>query len=381
MPTEVTTPQAHEPSEREIARGLKRRRRNRNILRAIFLPAILSLVYYLVVAPAAYHSKIEFTIQGTDKGAPDLLSGLGIPAVSGASNDARLVSDYLRSAEIISHLRKNFGFAQAYSRFTLDPTAYLPADASIERAEDFWHDRAKVDYDASANVISVTVTAYRPEDAKRLSEGVLDGANTVVNQLDRRVTETSRSFAERQLAEQKQIYDDVRRRVAQVRGTQAMTLDARSAQAVQMIAQIDTQIATLRVQQAAGATTYQPNAPQARAISAQIASLQTARGEAIHNAQQGPGQNVAESDIAAHTALLDYEFAQKSYYGALQAYQSAVHQSAGNHRYIVAFIPPRLPESSNYWSRLWNVLAITLASAILVGVGMLTYSVIKDHAQ
>jgi len=118
-----------------------------------------------------------------------------------------------------------------------------------------------------------------------------------------------------------------------------------------------------------------------RAISAQIAALQTARRNAVRRAQTGPGANAAQSDMTARTALLDYEFAQRSYFAALQAYQAATHGTEGNHRYIVPFIPPHMPEKSNYWSRLWNVLAITLASAILMGVAMLTYSVIKDHAQ
>ncbi len=381
MAHELTTPQSDEPTERELARQTKRTQRNRGIARAILVPTLLSLLYYLLIAPSSYQSKFEFMIEGTQKAAPDLLSGFGIPAVSAASNDARIVGDYLRSAEMVNLLRNRWGFGEAYSRPTLDPFSRLSVQSPIERAVDFWHDKAKIDYDSTANTISVSVSAYTPQDAKKLADGVLDGANLIVNQLDARASVTEQEVAGRQLDEQKRQFDEVRKRVAKIRGSDTMTLDAQSAQVVQTISQIDSEIARLRVEQATARSIYQPSAPQARSVDAKITALETARNSAVRRAQTGPGSGVAESDVAARTAVLDYEFAQKSYYAALQTYQAASNKADAKQRYVVAFIPPRLPERSNYWLRLWNVLAIMLASTILVGVGMLTFSVIKDHAQ
>jgi capsular polysaccharide transport system permease protein len=381
MAHEVTTPQSAEPTERELARKARKSKRNRNIIRAILVPTLLSLLYYLLIAPATYHSNFEFMIEGTEKVAPDLLSGIGIPAVSGASNDAHVVRDYIRSAEMVALLRDKWRFREAYSRPSVDPLSRLAAGAPIEEAVDFWHDKAKIDYIPTGNTISVSVGAYTAEDAKLLAQGVLDGARLIVDQLDKRVSTAAQEVAAKQLAEQKLQFEEVRKRVTNIRGSDTMTLDAQSTQAVQTISQIDSEIARLRVEQATTRSIYQPSAPQSRAVDAKIVALESARNAAIKRAQQGLGKGVAESDVAARTAVLDYEFAQKSYYAALQAYQSAASSVEGKQRHIVAFIPPRLPERSDYWLRLWNVLAIMVVSAILAGVGMLTYSVIKDHSQ
>ncbi|MFM2099582.1 MAG: hypothetical protein RLZZ366_1121, partial [Pseudomonadota bacterium] len=343
MAHELTTPQSDEPTERELARQAKRTQRNRAIARAILVPTLLSLLYYLLIAPSSYQSKFEFMIEGTQKAAPDLLSGFGIPAASAASNDARIVGDYLRSAEMVNLLRNRWGFGEAYSRPTLDPFSRLSVQSPIERAVDFWHDKAKIDYDSTANTISVSVSAYTPADAKKLADGVLDGAKLIVNQLDSRASVTEQEVAGRQLDEQKRQFDEVRKRVAKIRGNDTMTLDAQSAQVVQTISQIDSEIARLRVEQATARSIYQPSAPQARSVDVKIAALEAARDSAVRRAQKGPGAGVAESDVSARTAVLDYEFAQKSYYAALQTYQAASNKADAKQRYVVAFIPPRLP--------------------------------------
>ena len=177
------------------------------------------------------------------------------------------------------------------------------------------------------------------------------------------------------------MYERTKREVAQIRGSSAMVLDQSESQTLQTVTQLDSEIAKLRATQAANSATYQPGAPAVQATNAQIAALERARAQAIARAQSAPGASLAQSDVAAKAALLEYEFAQKSYYAALQASQAATGEARSDQRYIVAFISPRLPERSNYWPRLWNVLAIAFASALLVGTGMLTYSVVKDHMQ
>jgi capsular polysaccharide transport system permease protein len=377
----TTTPQSQTPSEREIDRRAVRRVRRDRALIAIAIPVVLSLLYYLLIAPSQYRAELEFTIQGTQRAAPDVLGNIGIPAASGSANDTRLVVDYLRSADMVELLRREYGFADAYARFTLDPTSRLSRNAPMERAEAFWDDHLKLEYDAGTNLVRAVVAAYRPDDAKRLAEGVVAGAERLVVALDKNAQNAALKFATVQLQEQKRDYEDVRRRVAAVRSTATATLDAQATQAIQAVTQMDGELARLRVESATAAATYQPDAPQARAIATQIGALERERAAAIARAQRGPGSGAANVDMQARTALLDYEFAQKSYYAALQAYQNAVHQSDGNHRYVVAFIPPRLPEQSNYWSRLLNVVAVAIGSAILIGTAMLTYSVVKDHMQ
>ena len=84
---------------------------------------------------------------------------------------------------------------------------------------------------------------------------------------------------------------------------------------------------------------------------------------------------------AKFAVLMDYEIAQQAYVAALQAAESVRRQSINDRKYVVAYIPPREPEQSNWWSRLGNVFAVLIGSALLWGVGALIYSIIRDHME
>ena len=78
--------------------------------------------------------------------------------------------------------------------------------------------------------------------------------------------------------------------------------------------------------------------------------------------------------------MLNYQFAQKNYFAAEAALVAAQPENQ-TQSFVVAFIPPELPETSDYWIRFLNVVAVAFASALLLGAGSLTYSVVKDHLQ
>jgi capsular polysaccharide transport system permease protein len=97
-------------------------------------------------------------------------------------------------------------------------------------------------------------------------------------------------------------------------------------------------------------------------------------------AKASPGPSQAEHDVEVQAALLDYQFAQKNYFAAESALVAAQPQNQ-NQSFVVAYIPPVMAEASDYWKRFLNVIAVALASALLLGAGSLAYSVIKDHLQ
>ena len=97
-------------------------------------------------------------------------------------------------------------------------------------------------------------------------------------------------------------------------------------------------------------------------------------------AEAAPGSSQAEHDVQVQAALLNFQFAQKNYLAAEGALIAAQPENQ-TQSFIIAYIPPGLPETSDYWLRFLNVIAIGFASALLLGAGSLIYSVIKDHLQ
>ena len=148
-----------------------------------------------------------------------------------------------------------------------------------------------------------------------------------------------------------------------------------------LVGSIDTQLAEKRTELATMSQTYQPDAPQLTGLRREIAALEAERARAVQRAMSTPGEQASGRQIEAQAVLMDYEFAQQAYVTALQAAESVRRQSINDRKYVVAYVPPREPEQSNWWSRLGNVFAVLIGAALLWGVGALIYSIIRDHME
>ncbi len=374
-----TTPQASQPTARELVRREQRRSALRQVAIWVLGPVILATIYYAVITPPQYETDATFTIRGQTPPPTTLLSGLIGPTA--ATSDPRLVTNYLMSMAPIAGLKAHYGFTEAYSHFSLDPFAYLSPKASVEWATWFWNQKMKATFDSTANDVIVTVKAYSPRESYRLMQGVLAEANNVENLLNQEVQQGTLNLALSQVAATKKDYDAATREITSLTGNvNTLTIGTEAQEAVALVGQIDTQLATLRVQEAGLQAAFQANAPQVKAVAQQIAQLEAQRAAEVAKAKSAPGAPQAEHDVQVQAALLDYQFAQKNYFAAESALVAAQPQNQSG-SFVVAYIPPILAETSDYWLRFLNVVAIAIASAILLGAASLSYSVIKDHLQ
>jgi capsular polysaccharide transport system permease protein len=377
----TTTPQAAQPTPRELLRREQQRRTLRTVAIWILGPTVASAVYFAVIAPPQYESKFEITIRGAQPPQTSIVSQLGFTPGPGATTDPRMVVDFLQSAATVQLLRSKYGFDQAYSRFSLDPFAGIDPHTPMERQTAFWKHKLKADYDSAANTITLSVRAYSPEDALRLADGVLDASKDVEHTLNAQVQQGSYQLALQQVASTKHDYDAAHDKLTKLQGNvNTLTIGAQAQEMVSLVSDIDTQLATLKVSQAAVQAAFKPDAPQSKAVESQIADLEKQRTSAMGTAKTAPGPSSAEHDVLVQAALMDYQFAQKNYFAAEAALLAALPQNQSQ-SFVVSFVPPRLPEQSDYWKRFLNVIAVALASAVLLGVGALSYSVIKDHMQ
>ncbi|MCA1749219.1 MAG: hypothetical protein ABR601_01700 [Parasphingopyxis sp.] len=362
-------------------RVAKRQQRLRAVGVGILVPTLLVFVYYALLARPEFETEMKVTVQGLEQQSPDLLTGIGLPSITQSSNDGLVIVDFIQSRELVRRLVDSYGFDLAYGQRSFDPFARVAPSAPLESKTDFWLGQSAANYDTTSNVITIAVRAFTPEESLRLAEGVLAETESVVNSLNSRVQNEAVRVAEEELAGRREEYNEARRRVIAARANRATTIEAESQQQIGLVGGIESQLAQARVERATAIAQFRPDSPQIRALDEQIASLERERDRAQAEIRGGPGIGEAQRDVSAQTALLDYEFAQQAYYAAIQARQGAVNTREGERRYLVAFVPPRLAEVSNYWGRFTNVFAVAVAAALFMAVAMLGYSVIKDHMQ
>ncbi|MFW2829715.1 hypothetical protein [Sphingomonas sp. ID0503] len=367
---------------REARRKAERARRMRFVGWGILIPTLMALFYYAVIAREEYVTRMSFTVQGT-KQAPvgDGLAALGIPAASSSGSDGLIVSEFIKSTEMVRRLREDFGLDKAYRGPSVDPVGYLIPRAPTEIATHYWNSHVKATFEPLANVVQVEVSAFTPQDSYRLAQGVMAESEKLVNSLNSKVRAESVKFARRELGQKQREYEAIRQRMTQTRATDQTSLDAEVTQQIEQVGAFDKSIAELKVERAGAQATFVPGSPQVSGLDQRIAALEAQRAQLIARMTRGPGYGEASRAVGTQGLQLDFEFAQKGYYAALEAYQRAQTTMEGERRYIVPFIPPHIPEVSNYWDRFGNVVGVALASALLIGVGALIFSVIKDHLQ
>jgi capsular polysaccharide transport system permease protein len=368
-------------SEGTDPRVSRRVRRFRYMAVGIAIPTLIVFLYYAVLARPEYDTEMKFTIQGLEQRQPDLLAGIGLPAITGSANDGQVVVEYIQSAALVGQLVEDYGFDAAYGNWSFDPLARVSRSAPLEEKADFWLSQSAAIYDATSNIITVNVRAFTAEDSLRIAQGVLAETEQVVNSLNSRVQDEAVRVATEEVASRRESYNEARRSVINARASRATTLEGEAAQQVGLVGQIESQLANTRVERAAAIAQFRPSSPQIRAMDERIAALVRQRDEAIADARGGFGMTEASRDVGAQTALLDYQFAQTAYYSAIEAQRAAVANRANERRYLVAFVPPRIAEVSNYWSRFWNVFAVALIAGFLMAIGSLGYSIVKDHLE
>jgi len=376
-----TTPQASQPTPKELVRREGRRRVFRIMAVAVLGPTIASAIYFAIIAPPEYKAVMEFTIRGRLQPAPDILSGLGLPGGGNATNDAYAVIDYLMSDKTVSLLRARYKFSEAYSRFTLDPTAYLAPNTPVEWVTRYWDHKLKAEYDPTQDVTTVSVIAYTPQDALKLAQGVLQASSDVVNVLNAKVQQGSLRQAVEQVAATKRDFDAAKERVTTLEGrVNALTYNTVALESEAQIAAIDSALAQLNVNLGTIVATYKADAPQTKAVQDQIAALTQARAVAKAKAMSAPGLTASQHDAEIQAAQNDMLFSEKSYLSA-EANLVAAEPESQDKNFVVAFLPPHLPQQSDYWERFLYVIAVFVASVVLFGVAALSYSVVKDHIQ
>ncbi|MFN3536471.1 MAG: hypothetical protein ACK4Y4_03395 [Brevundimonas sp.] len=376
------------PIEVPTTNGLDKPRRQRMLLArsAILLilgPTILYALYLLLLAPAQYQTTTSFAVRGAEAAPLDALGALGISAPTSNTLDMKIVEEYIRSDAMVENLRERYGYNEAYSRFSLDPLSILSPSANRERATRFWRNKVRVRHDPASQSLHVEVGAYTPEESLRLSQGVLTLSEELVNRMSDRAMTDLIAAAEREIERKREEYEAARDRLAEYQGQRFSGVDVATPaqQAMALVGSLDSQLAQKRTELATMSQTYQPDAPQLTGLRREIGALEAERARAVQRAMSTPGEQASGRQIEAQAVLMDYEFAQQAYTTALQAAESVRRQSINDRKYVVAYVPPREPEQSNWWRRLGNVFAVLIGSALLWGVGALIYSIIRDHME
>jgi capsular polysaccharide transport system permease protein len=354
----------------------------------VVIPAFLCIVYLVFIASDQYVAEARFAVrtaqldmrQTNAGGAVSSLGSGSIPSLG--TQDAYIITNYIRSRAIIEDLSKSLDIKAIFRRPEADFWARLSRDASAEELTNYWKTMVTTYVDGPSGIVIVTARAFRPADAQALVAAVLDASEKLANEVSERARRTIMRQAE----------DEVRRSEGLVRaalaGMQAFRdnqgfIDPLSAakSTGELLMQDMSEKIRLENDYFVTSKATSPDAPTVVGLKTRIEGLDTqiAQLKSELTGTNAAGRTIAASLVTFEELELKRIFAEKLYTMAQDALERARMKAEQQNIFISTFVQPAMPEDAKYPERFGLSLLIPLGLLICWGIFALISAAIEDH--
>jgi len=349
----------------------------------VLAPTALAIIYFMTVASPQYSSRVSFSIRSEQLQNPlDALSSLG-QLSTGASSDASILNEYLRSQKLIEDISQRVDVREIYSKPDFDPIFRFKPEQPIEDLVQFFQRMNYVTFDASNGLLDIEVFAFTPDDARAVATAVMDASRQLVERLSEIAQDDTTRNAEFELQRARNRLEETRRALRDLRGREQI-VDPRQDLESQMgvLTALQSQLATNLVDFDLLVATTRDSDPRLLAVQRTIDAI-TRR---IEEERKKVGQVTLTEDKSLasvvgdfESLLADREFAENTYTAAQATYDTALAEARRKSKYLAAHIPPTRAESSQYPNVLLWVGCVFGLTFLFWSVGTLTGYAMLDR--
>jgi capsular polysaccharide transport system permease protein len=359
-----------------------------SFLALVAAPGLAVFLYFVFMASDQYVAEARFAVRlapnvqvrDAAAGASQGLGFGGMPQLAG--QDAYIVADYLKSRAVLTDISPKIDIAGVYQRPEADFWARLKADPSVEELEAYWRSKVSTAVDGPSGIVTLTVRAFRPDDAQRLASLCLEASELLVNSLSQRARKDQVQKAEEEVrraeAQLRQALTDLR----QLRDKQGF-IDPLSAakSASQLLLAALSERAKLQSDLFVLSRAMVENAPTTKVVRDRLDSI-----DAQITQLRSQLTNQSEEATTISAALVAYEeldlrrvFAEKLHVLSQNLLERARAQAQQQQVYVSVFVPPARPEEAKYPERF--IMSGLIAGILLMlwSIMTLTIAAVRDH--
>jgi capsular polysaccharide transport system permease protein len=354
--------------EREASLQQRRRRRWVNV-GVVLAPVVLAALYMLLISVPRYEAQSHFSVQSGSSqsaagaGAGSLLTtGGGLGAAGQGFVDGWAVSNFLMSRDCMLQLDRKIGLRHYLSHGGIDPVNHLAPDASDDALYQAYQSMVKVSYNVMEQINDLTVSAYSPDDAARISAALIELAQQFVNNMDHKGLVDALKVSKRSVALAEQESSRARNALTQWRVAHAnIDPEAYATMMLNVIGQLEGQLTAAQIKLAKIRAIDNPQNPMLRPAELEVDALRR-RIDSLRRRVSGKGDTEA-AQLKTYSALKNAQtFADGNLSTARQNYQQAFTETLKLQRYLSVIsrpIPSHRPAGPG--------LAILLLEALAVG--------------
>lgn len=359
-------------------------REYRGSLLFIALPTLLAAFYYFVIAADLYASEARIVVRSPSRmqigGIAGLLQG---SALSRTQDDVYSVRDFMLSRDALAALGKKLDLRAIFSRPESDIFARYPNLLYHSSTEDFYkyyQRRVSVDFDTTTGICTVTVKAFRPDDAKAVAAALLDEAEGLVNRLNDRAHANAVHEAEIEVAQMEQRVAEAQGNMLAYRNRQTLLDPGKASGAIfDTQSHLQAELVTAR-SRLAELERNSPASPLRRDLQSHIDELERQIG--AQKSQLAGGDASMAPKITEYEQLqLRQEFASKELSSALASLEAARAESRRQQIYLDRVVEASLPDKALYPKRIISVLIVLISCFLLYSIASLLLAGVREHAQ
>lgn len=271
-------------------------------------------------------------------------SFLGSSGGAQAATDAYVVESYVQSAAIVADLDKDGRLRRIFGSDSIDALSRFDPSGSAERLASYWRDKVNVSVDRLSRLITLRVSAFKPEDAVELARDIVRRSENVVNTMvDRRRRDTVRN-AQSELDQSERRYMQALVAIEEFRAAETTADHARAIEAtMKTLVELEVEQIGLKAQRSGllrqlspGASSLGPLQSRITALEGQIGSLKDQL-----TSDRTQARNAASSITRLETLEIERHFSQRMYEMAQSVLLKAKEDATRQNEFLVVFLEPR----------------------------------------
>ncbi|MFN3890911.1 MAG: hypothetical protein ACK4MV_10980 [Beijerinckiaceae bacterium] len=351
-------------------------------LSLVVAPIILSIFYFGFIASDTYVSEAKFVIRAPSSADSGSL-GMLMRGETGnrTADETNAVNAYMMSRDAVAALARDNGLRDVMSRKEGDLFARYPNFYTRQNDEQLFRAYKRfvnVDVDGKTGISTLSVRAFRPEDAKGLAEALLARGESFVNTLRERSARDEVAFAQSLVAEARARMEKAAADLAAYRNQEStVNPEAESTSALAALTKLATEIAQLE----AALAQQIAMAPQSPTIAPLREKVRSLRDELDRQRRLlvGDPDSMAAKFKGYELLVLEREIAAKTLIAAVVQMERARQEAQKQTFYLQRIVEPNQPD---YPSGPYRILGILAAIALSLGAYWMAQSLLRqimDH--
>jgi capsular polysaccharide transport system permease protein len=358
--------------------------KNRLFVATVFVPTLLAVVYYGLIASDVYISESRFVVRSPQRQQSNsvlgsILSGSGFAR---SQDDAFSVHDFVMSRDALRELDNKLQVSKAYSSSQVDFVSRFPGimgGNSFEELYKYYCKQVTVNHDSTSNITALTVRAFTADQAFAVNELLLTMSERLVNQINERGRQDLVKYAQAEVSEAEKKAKDAAVALASYRNQRSVfDPDRQSAIQLQQISKLQDELIASKMQ-LIQVRSLTPDNPQIPVLQKRVTGLQQEIDTEMSKVAGGGGNSLTNKATDFERLNLERAFADRQLASAMTSLENAKNEARRKALYLERIVQPNQPDIPLEPYRLKSILATLFMGLISWGILSILISGIREH--